>query len=164
MIWCAVHTTTFYFNQQLLRCGHVCLLSTDFVFISLILINRWHFQAIYLNQMIADWLLNQRFSFCFIGGLRRVCFMHESHGCCTGFQVNESFSHFKIILSCRDDKVFFCCYFFFVCWMLLLIPFHSLSQSWSYSFSSDNTRYYGDIRTRIYINLIMLLWSLFTYI
>lgn len=162
MIWCAVHTTTLYFNQQLLRCGHVCLLSTDFVFISLILINRWHFQAIYSNQMIVDWLLNQ--SFLFFRRRSRLC------ASCTRFQVNESFSHFKIILSCRDDKVFvqllFFCLFACCCWLFHSLglglglgrtSFHRTIQDIMVTFGKFEREY------KIYINLIMLLWSLFTY-
>lgn len=150
LIWCVVvvHTTILYFNQQLLlRCGQfllcvvLCCHQMIPFFISFILINRWHFQAIYLNQMIVDWLLNQRFVLFFVLWSHQscVCFLHGFHGCCTRLKVNESFSHFKLILSCRAMINFlfgvYLFIYFFLLAPLLFIPFHSLSHTFSWTIS-----------------------------
>lgn len=56
-----------------------------------------------------DWLLDPRFMLCFCVSFvkRNLYFLH---GCCSRFEENDSFSHFKIILSCSMIK-FLCSIF-----------------------------------------------------
>lgn len=135
--------------------------------ISFLFLSFWSIDDISKQYIRIRWLL--------IGYLIKdlfIFFRRRSRLCasCTRFQVNESFSHFKIILSCRDDKVFvqllFFCLFAWCCWLFHSLglglglgrtSFHRTIQDIMVTFGKFEREY------KIYINLIMLLWSLFTY-